>query len=94
MVEEHILSHPLEPHATEQILEEDHIPFNIMGDCRNVANNHNNDNPPPCTFTYPISIDADDDTTMKNISPTFLPTFRGLSTKAPDQFVFEFKVLC
>lgn len=31
---------------------------------------------------------------MKNISPTVLPTFRGLSLEDPDQFLFEFKLLC
>lgn len=69
-----------------------------MGNHRAEANqnyaNHNNDLPPPHAFTYPITLEADDDTMMKNISPTFLPTFCGLSSEDPDQFIFEFKVLC
>jgi len=36
----------------------------------------------------------EDDAPMKNISPSILPTFRGLSSKDPDQFLFEFKVQC
>ncbi|KAH9325829.1 hypothetical protein KI387_006007 [Taxus chinensis] len=44
------------------------------------------------TFTYPIQL-GDDDTSMKNISPAHLP-FRGMSSEDPDQFLFEFKVLC
>lgn len=68
--------------------------MNTMGDRRNASNNQNYDNPPPHTFTYPIAIDVDDKTIMKNISLNFLPTFRGFSTKDPDQFLFEFKVLC
>lgn len=31
---------------------------------------------------------------MKNISPSILPTFRGKNYEDPDQFLFEFKVLC
>lgn len=45
------------------------------------------------TFTYLIQL-GDDDTSMKNISPAHLPTFIGMSSEDPDQFLFEFKVLC
>jgi len=31
---------------------------------------------------------------MKSISPFILPNFRGLSNEDPDQFLFEFKILC
>src|ERR1700733_10110762 len=31
---------------------------------------------------------------MKNISPSALPHFHGLTTKYPDTFLFEFVVLC
>ena len=31
---------------------------------------------------------------MKNISPTSLPHFHGLTSKDPDTFMFEFFVLC
>lgn len=61
---------------------------------RNDSNRNNHDPQLPRAFTYPIALDADDDTTMKNISPAFLPTFCGLSSEDPDQFIFEFKVLC
>ena len=31
---------------------------------------------------------------IKNINPTALPNFRGLSTEDPDTFLFEFEVVC
>ena len=31
---------------------------------------------------------------MKNISPSTLPHFHGLTTEDPDMFLFEFVVLC
>lgn len=31
---------------------------------------------------------------MKNISPLILPNFRVKTSKDPNQFIFEFKVLC
>ena len=31
---------------------------------------------------------------MKNISPSALPHFHGLTTEDPDTFLFEFVVLC
>jgi len=46
------------------------------------------------TFTTPIVIDTTVSAPMKNISPTVLPTFRGISLENPDQFLFEFKLLC
>ena len=31
---------------------------------------------------------------MKNINPSILPTFHGMSTEDPDAFLFEFDILC
>jgi len=31
---------------------------------------------------------------MKNISPSTLPHFHGLTTEDPDTFFFEFSILC
>ena len=31
---------------------------------------------------------------MKNISPSVLPRFHGKATKDPDEFLFEFDILC
>lgn len=41
-------------------------------------------------LALPIGTDAP----INNISPSFLPKFRGLSTEDHDQFLFEFKILC
>ena len=31
---------------------------------------------------------------MKNINPSILPSFHGMSTEDPDAFLFEFDILC
>ena len=31
---------------------------------------------------------------MKNINPSILPTFHGMSTEDPNAFLFEFYILC
>ena len=31
---------------------------------------------------------------MKNINPSILPNFHGMSTEDPDAFLFEFGILC
>ena len=31
---------------------------------------------------------------MKNINPSILPTFHGMTTEDPDAFLFEFDILC
>jgi hypothetical protein len=49
------------------------------------------------TFSFPI-VDTPtllgDDIKMKNISPSILPNFFGLSTEDPDAFMFEFDIVC
>ena len=45
------------------------------------------------TFGFPI-LDLAQNTNMKNINPSILPTFHGMSTKDPDAFLFEFDILC
>ena len=42
---------------------------------------------------FPIR-ETNGDTKMKNISPSALPHFHGLTTKDPDTFLFEFFVVC
>jgi len=42
---------------------------------------------------FPIQ-ETNGDTKMKNISPSALPHFHGLTTEDPDTFLFEFVVLC
>ena len=43
--------------------------------------------------TFPIW-ETNGDTKMKNISPSALPHFHGLTTEDPDTFLFEFVVIC
>lgn len=53
--------------------------------------------PTNITFTFPNIIDKNTqghDQLMKNISPSILPNFKGISSEDPDQFLFEFKVIC
>ena len=45
------------------------------------------------TFGFPI-LDLAHNTNMKNINPSTLPTFHGMSTEDPDAFLFEFNILC
>ena len=42
---------------------------------------------------FPIR-ETNRDTKMKNISPSALPHFHGLTTEDPDTFLFEFDVIC
>jgi len=42
---------------------------------------------------FPIR-EIDGDTKMKNISPSILPHFHGLTIEDPDTFLFEFDVIC
>ena len=43
--------------------------------------------------TFPIR-ETNGDTKMKNISPSTLPPFHGLTTEDPDNFLFGFAILC
>jgi len=43
--------------------------------------------------TFPIR-ETNGVTKIKNISPSTLPHFHGLTTKDPDNFLFEFAVIC
>eukprot|EP00253_Pinus_taeda_P025274 PITA_25274 len=43
--------------------------------------------------TFPIR-ETNGDTKMKNISPSALPHFHGLTTEDPDTLLFEFDVIC
>ena len=45
------------------------------------------------TFRFPI-LDLAQKKNMKNINPSILPTFHGMSTGDPDAFLFEFDILC
>ena len=45
------------------------------------------------TFRFSI-LDLAQNTNMKNINPSILPTFHGISTEDPDAFLFEFNILC
>ena len=45
------------------------------------------------TFGFPI-LDISRNVNMKNIPLSSLPTFRGMSTKDLDLFLFEFDILC
>ena len=49
------------------------------------------------TFKFPIldtSIILGEDVKMKNIPPSVLPNFYGLTSEDPDSFLFEFDILC
>ena len=43
--------------------------------------------------TFPIR-ETNGETKMKNISPSALPHFHGLTTEDPDTFLFELVVIC
>jgi hypothetical protein len=45
------------------------------------------------TFRFPI-LDLMSNVNMKNIPPSVLPNFRGMVTEDPDDFLFEFDILC
>ena len=42
---------------------------------------------------FPIQ-DTDGSAHMKNIHPSFLPKFRGLTLEDPKAFIFEFEIVC
>jgi len=49
------------------------------------------------TFKFPIldtSIILGEDVKMKNIPPSVLPNFYGMTSEDPDSFLFEFDILC
>ena len=49
------------------------------------------------TFGFPIidtSAILGEEVKMKNIPPSVLPNFYGMSTEDPDSFMFEFDILC
>ena len=49
------------------------------------------------TFGFPIvdtSAILGEEVKMKNIPPSVLPNFYGMSTEDPDAFMFEFDILC
>ena len=45
------------------------------------------------TFRFPI-LDITQNINMKNINPSILPTFHGMSIEDPDSFLYEFDILC
>ena len=45
------------------------------------------------TFRFPI-LDQAQNVVMKNINPSILPTFHGMSTEDPNAFIFKFDILC
>ena len=45
------------------------------------------------TFGFPI-LDRAPNVVMKNIKPSILPTFHGMSTEDPNAFLFKFGILC
>ena len=45
------------------------------------------------TFGFPI-LDREPNVVMKNINPSILPSFHGMSIKDLDAFLFEFDILC
>ena len=46
------------------------------------------------TLEFPIGELPRGTTPMKNIPPSALPNFHGLSSEDPDEFLFEFDILC
>ena len=63
-----------------------------------VGDNHHNDGDlqheeTVATLQFPIRQPTGPNP-MKNISPLVLPRFHGKSTEDPDEFLFEFDILC
>ena len=60
-------------------------------------NHHNDDDPPPegtvARLQFPIQ-QPQGLAPMKNISPSVLPRFHGKATEDPNEFLFEFDILC
>jgi len=68
--------------------EQENVPLETLAEHRNDIGNEE-------TIEGAFSIwETNGDTKMKNISPSALPHFHGLTTKDPDTFSFEFVVLC
>jgi hypothetical protein len=65
--------------------------------CDNPLNNEDqeNDENTISTLVFPISyITTRGMAPMKNIPLSDMPNFHGLSTEDPDEFMFEFDILC
>jgi hypothetical protein len=68
--------------------EQENIPPETMAENRNGRENDER-----IEGAFPIR-ETNGDMKMKNISPSALPHFHGLTTEDPDTFLFEFVVLC
>ena len=68
--------------------EEENIPLEPMAENRNARGNGER-----IEGTFPIR-ETNGDTKTKNISPSSLPYFHGMTTEDPDTFLFEFAVIC
>jgi len=68
--------------------EEENIPLEPMAEHRNSRGNGER-----IEGTFRLR-ETNGDTKMKNISPSALPDFHGLTTKDPNTFLFEFVVVC
>lgn len=79
-----------QPEIFEELIgeEEENIPPEPMAENKNARGNGER-----IEGSFPIP-ETNGDTKMKNISPSALPHFHGLTTKDPDTFLFEFVVIC
>ena len=68
--------------------EQENVPFETMAN-----NKYGRDDDERIEGTFPIR-ETNGDMKMKNISPSTLLHFHGLTTEDPDTFLFEFVVLC
>jgi len=68
--------------------EEEPIPTNIMDENRNERGHRDR-----LEGDFPIR-ETNGDAKMKNISPSALPHFHGLTSEDPDTFFFEFVFIC
>jgi len=68
--------------------EQENIPLDTMVEHRNGIGNEES-----IEGSFPIR-ETNGDTKIKNISPSALPQFHGLTTEDPNTFLFEFVVLC
>ena len=69
--------------------------FGNMANEEEVPRVENQDRPEDGEQTFGFTIlDLAQNTNMKNINPSILPTFHGMSTEDPDAFLFEFDILC
>ena len=65
----------------------------LEGGGENEGGNGNDNTEQEVTFRFPF-LDLTRDVAMKNIPPSALPYFHGMSTEDPDSFLFEFDILC